>query len=376
VYLPSVTTPSAHDVALLCNPQAGGRWHVLADVLDSPEAKAVHRVVTDDISNIREVLSGLAQRVKLLCIYGGDGTIHRVVDELLRRPGVAPPRLALLGGGTMNITASWCGMSRSPGENFRTVMRAYMADRLLWREVPVVAATNGGTTSYGFTFILGPLVRILERYEAAPKSQVRAALLALETAASIITGLPRGFAAIHREMEARITVDGQELPFGRYSVLFANVTGVVDPFVHPFVGERTRDSFHFLSYACSSREVAIMVPLLSRGLLPVDPRALLRPVSTWRQALLSLLGHGGLPVDPRYVNRPAREVVIETSEKAYAVDGEILPAASPRFELRLGPPLHLATLAGPLMRRLLQTDRPRHVQFTAPAAPEPAAAGR
>lgn len=335
---------------------------MLADVLDSDEAKAVHRIVTDDIDNVREALAGLGQRVKLLCIYGGDGTICRVINELLRQPGAVAPRLAFLGGGTMNVTSAWSGMSPSAGVNFRTVMRAYLADRLLWREVPLVAVTHGGHTSYGITVGLGPLVRLVARFEAGTKSRAAAVALGVQSILSAVTGFPRSHRSVLREMEARVTIDGLELPYGRFASVFANTTGLINPFVKPFVGERTRDSFHFLAYAVSSREFAVMAPLLTRAQLPIDSRALLRPVSIYRQALLSFAGRGGLPVDPRYVNRPAHEVVVETDEDCYTIDGEVFAAVDRRFEFRLGPQLQLATLPGPLLRRLLPVDPhvPRH----------------
>jgi diacylglycerol kinase family enzyme len=343
----------AHEVALLCNPQAGGRWRVLADVLDSYEAKAAYRVVTDDINNIREALSALGQRVKLLCIYGGDGTIFRVINELLRQPGTVLPRLAFLGGGTMNVTSAWCGMSQSAGENFRNVMRAYLAGELQWREVPLVAVTNGGRTGYGFTFGLGPLVRIVRRFEESRKSRLRAVAIGLTSMVGAVTGVPKSWGPTLREMVGKVVADGETLPYNRYAAVFANVTGVINPGVKPFVGERTRDSFHFCAYAVSSREFAVMAPLLLRAQIPIDPLSLLRPVPLWRQALLSLLGRGELPVDKRYVNHPARQVVIETPEECYTIDGEVILADGPRFELALGPQLQLATLPGPLLRRLL-----------------------
>jgi len=330
---------------LLCNPQAGGRWRVLADVLDSDEAKSAHRIVTDDIHDVREALAGLGQRVKLLCIYGGDGTIYRVINELLRNPGATPPRIALLGGGTMNVTASWCGMSRSPGENFRQVMRAYVADRLLWREVPVLAVSQLGQTLYGFTFGVGPLVRILEHYESGRKTRARVAQVAAQSVLGAFGAASRSFRPVVQDMEALIRVDGEALPHERWATVLANVTGVINPFVEPFVGERTRDSFHMLAYAISSRELAIMAPLLMRALLPMDPRSLLHPVSTWRQALLSLVGKGGMPSDPRYINHSARKLVLETPEGLFTIDGEVLAARDRRFEVGLGPQLHLATLA-------------------------------
>jgi diacylglycerol kinase family enzyme len=351
---------------------------VLADVLDSYEAKAAYRIVTDDIDNIRDALGALGQRVKLLCIYGGDGTIFRVINELLRRPDAVPPRLALLGGGTMNVTSSWCGMGSSAGENFRAVMRAFLADELQWREVPLVAVTNGGRTAYGFTFGLGPLVRIVQRFESNPKTRARALAVAAPALLSAITGVPRSWGPTVHEMEGQVVADGQRLPYNRYTAVFANVTGTINPGVKPFVGERTRDTFHFAAYAVSSREFAVMAPLLLRAQIPIDPRSLLRPVPLWRQALLSLAGRGELPVDERYVNHPARHVVVETPEEFYTIDGEVLPAEGSRFELSLGPPLQLATLPGPLLSRLLPSGarlrrKPPRAPAAQPATPRPLA---
>lgn len=319
---------------------------MLADVLDSDEAQAVHRIVTDEIDDVREAIAGLGQRVKLLCVYGGDGTIYRVINELLRATSDKPPRVAFLGGGTMNVTSAWCGMRRSPGENFRQVMRAYMADRIFWREVPLVAVSQNAQTSFGFTFGVGPLVRILERYEAGKKSHANALAIGMKSVASAVSSLPRGWKPVLRELEGRVSVDGVVLPYERYAALFANVTGVINPFIQPFVDDRTRDSFHFLAYAVSSREFAMMAPLLARARLPIDPRSLLHPVSVWRKALLSLVGKGGLPFDPRYVNHPARHLVVETNEAHYTIDGEVFPSLGGRFDVTLGPLLHVATMGG------------------------------
>src|SRR5690349_24301396 len=108
---PYTTLFRSAQIVLLCNPRAGGRWKALAGILDSEEARHVRRIVTDSVEDIAYALSDLGQDVELLCIYGGDGTIQRVLDRL------APEaherlRLALLGGGTMNVTSRWCGFSR------------------------------------------------------------------------------------------------------------------------------------------------------------------------------------------------------------------------------------------------------------------------
>lgn len=336
-----MANPKTKDVVLLCNPQAGGRWKALADVLDSDEAKSVRRIVTDEIDDVREAIAGLGQRVKLLCIYGGDGTIYRVIGELMRHPGTVP-QIALLGGGTMNVTARWCGVHESPGDTFRSLMRAYMTDKLLWREVPLLAVRQGEEECYGFTFGVGPLVRILERYENSSKGHLGAIALGLKSIAAATTNFPRSYRPILREMDARIIVDGEELPYSRYSAVFANVTGAINPFIEPFLTERRRDSFHFLAYATSSREFAMLAPLLARARPPIDPKALLRPISSWKQVGLSLVGKGELPLDPRYVNHPAQHLVLHTSERHYTIDGELLPVTGESLEVRLGPALQLA----------------------------------
>ncbi|MCS6912738.1 MAG: diacylglycerol kinase family protein [Myxococcales bacterium] len=340
-----MATAKTKDVALLCNPQAGGRWRALADVLDSQEAIVVRRIVTDEIDDISGAIADLGHSVRLLCIYGGDGTIYRVLAELLATAGPLPT-LALLGGGTMNVTARWCGMRGPPGDNFRAVMRAYLSDRLLSREVSVVAVRQSEREHFGFTFGVGPLVRLLERYENGQKGRLAAVRLGLKAIAAAVTSFPRSYRPLLREMEARIVVDGQQLPYSRYTAVFANVTGAINPLIEPFLHQRSRDTFHFLAYATSTREFAMLTPLLARAKVPIDPKALLRPASAWKQMGLSLLGKGALPLDPRYVNHPARHVTIYTDERHFTIDGELLPLSGP-LEVRLGPTLRLAVIEEP-----------------------------
>ena len=344
-------TTKSKDVVLLCNPRAGGRWRALADVLDSPEAKLARRIVTDEIDDIQRAIADVGQRIKLLCVYGGDGTIQRVIDDLLR-PNGDPietrhlPQLAILGGGTMNVTARWCGMRDEPGDNFRAVMRAYQADRLLYREVPLLAVTMGGKTRYGFTFGAGPLIRILERYESGQKGHLGAVALGLKSVATALIYPVGSYRAMLEEMNGTVTVDGERLPYDRYATLLANVTGAVNPFVEPFVGERTRDSFHFLAYAVSSREFAGLAPMLARAKLPIDPAAvpaaILRPFDGARRLWRSVAGKEHLPADPRYVNRPAQRLILESDERNVTIDGELVPLVDGRAEVALGPTVRLA----------------------------------
>lgn len=349
---PATAGPNPKDVVLLCNPLAGGRWRALAEVLDSPEAKGVRRIVTDEIDDVAEALFGVGRRARLICIYGGDGTIYHVINALLgvighRAPPGAPPArlpiLALLGGGTMNVTGQKCGMTGSACDNFRSVMRAYLADRLRWRDLPVLQITADGEHSYGFTFGMGPMVRLLDRYERGGKGKVAALGIGARAIAATWSPFQTSYDGLLAEMEAGVTIDGEQLPFRRYSAVFANTTGAINRMVEPFAHERPADGFHCLAYAVSAREVASRVPLLARGVLPLDVKGLLRP-SKLLGRLRDSEDEAGLPRDPRYVNRPARELRVVPEEALYTVDGEVLrfPPDAEEITVRLGPTLPLA----------------------------------
>lgn len=374
-------TPKPKDVVLLCNPQAGGRWRALADVLDSDEAKSVRRIVTDDIEDVREALTSVGLRARLLCIYGGDGTIYHIVNELLRHQPFSThkaelPRLALVGGGTMNVTGRACGMTGSPGDNFRAIMRAYLADQLMWREVPTLEIQHsqgggpggeqgGAHKNYGFTFGLGPIVRLLAHYESGDKGKLAAVGIGLRAIAATMSPLRTSFDPMLADMVATVTSDSSELPHRHFAAVFANTTGAINRGIEPFVGDRSPGRFHFLAYAISSRELALQVPMLARAHLPLDRGALLKPRNAWR-ALTGLAARAGtqreIPrelYDRRYVNQPAAHVRILTREQVYTLDGEILPCAPPpaaddpaaaffdphtdaTLDVRLGPGLQLA----------------------------------
>lgn len=344
-----MSTQKPKDVVLLCNPQAGGRWRALADVLDSEEAKSVRRIVTDEIQDVRQALVNVGQRARLVCIYGGDGTIYHVINEMLRNqaPGEPMPRLALLGGGTMNVTGRMCGMTASPGENFRAIMHAYLTDQLLWREVPVIEVCAGSERSYGFTFGMGPLVRLLDRYESGSKGKLAALSLGVRAIAAAVSPIKTAMSGLFEDMHASVIADGSELPYRHFTAVFANTTGAINRSIEPFTDPRTRESFHFLAYAVTSREFALLTPLLARGKLPFDRSELGNPVAAWR--LLSALasGKGPLPRDPRYVNHPAQSLHIDAAaEPIYTIDGEVLHTGGQPLEVKLGPSLQLALRDG------------------------------
>jgi hypothetical protein len=329
------------DIVLLCNPRAGGRWKSLASILDSAESSHVRWIVTDSIEDIGPALAMLSDRTKLVCVYGGDGTIQAIMDQMYADRLDGPP-MAFIGGGTMNVTARWCGFANKPARNFRDVVRSYRSGDLLTKEVPVLTVRQGVTRRHCFTFGLGPMVRVLAEYEEGGKGKAAALAIVGQALTAAWTNMPPKFRDILRPIEAEVFRNGERLPYDRWTALFCNSTGRLHIGVEPFVKMRTRETFYLGAYAVSKQEIAIWMPALMRGLLPVDPKSLIKPVSGWKAIAMSYVGQGSYPVDPRYINDLATEVEVRCEERVFTVDGEVVHGTGEPLRVRLGPTLRLA----------------------------------
>lgn len=347
------------EIVLICNPRAGGRWKELAGILDSEEARYARRIVTDSVEDVAAGLAALSDDTKLICVYGGDGTIQRVLDRMSRK-ALESTYLGFLGGGTMNVTARWLGYSRRPVHNFRYLVKSYRSGDLLWKEVPLMEVASGRETHRCFTFGMGPIVRLLDAYERGPKGKRAALMMMARAVTATMTKRPAEFRDLLQEMRAEVRLDGEALPYEEFSALFANVTGQINPGVEPFAGDRLRDSFHCAAYAVSSREVAMALPFLARGWLPIDLRALTPNLLSKAIPFTQKASEQtGLPADPRYVNRPAHHLEIKSEEAIYTVDGEILPTNGDTVTVDMGPTLKLAVGPGTAWRHGLRAAADR-----------------
>ena len=339
---PTATELDPREIVLLCNPRAGGKWRELAEILDSDEAGSVRRIVTDSIEDVAPALDALTQHAKVLCVYGGDGTIQRILDRLYADARQSYPQLAFVGGGTMNVVARWCGMTSSPANNFRRIVRAYRSGQLLLKEVPLLRVRMAQVQHLGFTVGLGPLVRLLAEFERTNKKLWQLAALLSRTIAGAWGLSERRVRDILAPMRATVHIDGTVLPRSDLGMVFCNTTGHLFLATDPFVKRRQRDNFHVAAYATTAREFTLLMPFLARGWLPLDPAALRTPVSTWKRIGLTWLGHDQLPTDPRFVNDTAKEVRIDTDEKLITVDGELIHTPGGTITVELGPTLQLA----------------------------------
>jgi diacylglycerol kinase family enzyme len=204
----------------------------------------------------------------------------------------------------------------------------------MFKEVPLMEIRAGNHLHRGFTFGIGPIVRILDAYENGKKGKAAALKLGLQSAIAAFLQIGASREML-KPMIGKLTIDDELVEYEEYSTIFTNVTGQINPGIEPFTGERTRDSFYAAAYAVSAREFALRLPFIARGLLPIDITDLLQK---WSRGKIS----EPVDTDPRYINRAASKIVIETDEPLYTVDGEVLKKPPGPIEVTIGPTLKLA----------------------------------
>lgn len=108
--------PPAGPVGLISNPTSGHNRDQFGKIRSQIEHyPSIHHRITGSSADIPAALDDLAKlEVAVLAINGGDGTVAAVLGELLEHGGFTqPPLIALLPGGTANMTAGDVGVRGS-----------------------------------------------------------------------------------------------------------------------------------------------------------------------------------------------------------------------------------------------------------------------
>ena len=147
-----------------------------------------------DLDALDEVATRFHNRgIDILCVNGGDGTIHKAMTALKHAYGDTPlPQIALLPGGTMNIVANSVGVRGRPADILHEVVRTYHGNETFQttRRSLLRVDTAGAGTQYGFLFGNGIIAGFLEAYyEGGDPTPAKAArVLAHGTLSTLVNG--------------------------------------------------------------------------------------------------------------------------------------------------------------------------------------------
>ena len=154
-------------LACVTNPESGRNRRHLAEVraLLSARPDVVHREARGQRA-VSEALSTMqANPPELLAVNGGDGTVAAVLTALLlERPFPRLPLLALLRGGTTNMTAGDVGASEALLPSLRRLLdrSGELEGTVVERPVLRVDVSLEGPTQFGMFFGTGAIVRGIE----------------------------------------------------------------------------------------------------------------------------------------------------------------------------------------------------------------------
>ena len=201
----------------------------------------------------------------ILCIDGGDGTIHQAFTALWKVYGMDTPypTIALLKGGTMN------NIARNVGVGFWTtaesLLRTIAAGGKLHTvsQHPLVLSNDSGDERSGFIYgnvALAPFMAAY--YEGSPPSPLKGFLMFCRVTLSSIFGgaYAKNFLA---PVSMDVDIDGTPLPTENYTLTGVSTLADVGFYCRPFYHTLKRNNIlQMLGMTCSPIHIVKVIPQL------------------------------------------------------------------------------------------------------------------
>ncbi len=269
-------------IGVLNNLRAGRNPRRVARMLsflrDCPE---IPHVETETGEHVQEALVTLAkQDVDILAVNGGDGTIQRVLTELMgnkmfeRVPSIVPLR-----GGRTNMIALDIGSQRNPVAALailRDITRtnSSLNGRMVERSVLRMDLEPDGVTQYGMSFSVGLLPRAIElTHRMFPEGRAQGVLGSGIVAGGLVLRAAFGrLDGILQPDPMEIALDGCLLPAKEFLVMLVTTLDRFFLRLRPFWG-REAAPIRFMAVAAG----AVRPPLALLKILYGRPPAWITP---------------------------------------------------------------------------------------------------
>ncbi len=199
----------AQEIFAIVNPVAGGGRGYRAWRAIRPALRTAGRSVEEAVAQHERQAWELAEQAArdgrdIVLAVGGDGTIHEVLNGLLRGHPERPPALAVIPGGTANIFVRALGLPRDPDAAARLLLSGSRRRIDVGQVNDRYYATIAGV---GFDAEVVYRARRWPRWLGGKVRHVGAAL---------------GTLAFYRPVAARVRIDGQEQVVPLYFLAAAN----------------------------------------------------------------------------------------------------------------------------------------------------------
>ena len=310
-------------IGVISNPRSGQNRrnphlvHRLAYVLGGNHELA-QPTDLDDLDTVAQRLR--EQDIDILCIHGGDGTLHKALSAVVRAwaPGlrgrelraVRLPLIAILKSGTVNTMARNVRVKATPeamlghvvstwhsGDAFQTVERSLM----------VVDGAHAG-----FLFGTGVLSRFMEAYyEGGTTGPGKAVRVLLRTVWGAIfrTAFTR---RIFAEDTVHVTTDGSVWPRDRYRAIAAGTMADLGLGFKVFSRAlKHPDHIHVLGFACEAIRVSRFLPAIWLGRAINDPEV---DQAVARRFTITASGPQGFMMDGDFL-QAGQSIEVETGPR-------------------------------------------------------------
>lgn len=295
------------------NKRDPGKMVRLAYLLGSRgEAQATRSL--DDLHRVAEAFK--AAEIDILGINGGDGTIHVTLSTFIKVYGAHPlPKIALLGGGTLNTIAKGLGVYGDTQDVLYNIIdRYHSGDELQTVTRPIMKIGD----AYGFIFGNGLVANFLSAYYGTGKpSPATGAKLLGRAILSAIFRTPL-YKQLFKRWIGRVTVDGEPWAREDFTTLTAGTV--------PEIGLGFTPWYRVLS-------VPDRLQILGIHATPFKILGQLRHI------------YRGRPMRrDRVIDALCKEVTIESAAGepwTYTIDGDMHTTPDGRLTLGVGPALRV-----------------------------------
>ena len=170
---------------------------------------------------------------QIICIHGGDGTIHQTLSAIHRSYQQRDlPKIALLKGGTINNIVTGVGCRKKPEQLLHQIV-----DRCKTTDLNFTIQRKRyliiGEDKAGFIFGLGGIPHFLDEYYQGMRGPLGALWLLIKGLFSAIIG-GKFASRILQKREMTITIDNNQLPASLFSLAGAATVPILGLQFRPF----------------------------------------------------------------------------------------------------------------------------------------------